>query len=141
MADVLLDTEVVSVLTSTKSHVRPLKEAIEERIIDFDWVLCSVVVAELIPWRRGIGNRRANLLDAMLSRLPSYAMTDSTAHYFASIEWDSAPSASDNDRWIASCAEEHNMLLATCDSDFLRVPHIRERLLYFDKPNILKEQM
>ena len=42
MADVLLDTEVVSVLTSTKSHVRPLKETIEERIIDFDWVLCSV---------------------------------------------------------------------------------------------------
>ena len=77
MADVLLDTEVVSVLTSTKSHVRPLKEAIEEQIIGFDWVLCSVVVAELIPWRRGIGNRRANLLDALLSRLPSYAMTDS----------------------------------------------------------------
>ena len=49
MADVLLDTEVVSVLTSTKSHVRPLKEAIEEKIIDFDWILCSVVVAELIP--------------------------------------------------------------------------------------------
>lgn len=141
MADVLLDTEVVSVLTSTKSHVRPLKEAVEEQIIDFDWILCSVVVAELIPWRRSIGNRRANLLDAMLSRLPSYAITDSTAHYFASIRWDSAPSTSDNDRWIASCAEEHNMFLATCDSDFLRVSHIRERLIYFYKSNILKEQM
>lgn len=70
MADVLLDTEVVSVLTSTKSHVRPLKEAVEEQIIDFDWILCSVVVAELIPWRRSIGNRRANLLDACFHDFP-----------------------------------------------------------------------
>lgn len=88
--------------------------------------------AELLNWAlsRKFGEKRVNALRRFIGDMAYLNITSATAKLFADKMWRRKETLDSNDKWIASLAMQHGLVILTCDSDFLRYDFLRDHLVY-----------
>ncbi len=133
----MVDTSVVSILSTVRDRHRQLREAVVRELQGDMRVICPIVLGELLPWLDELGGRRRKLVRLMLDEMESLPITDRTAEFYAGLNWRSTAREAGNDQWIAARALEDGIYLATADADFLEMPELDGRIIFFAQEKIL----
>lgn len=95
---------------------------------------CPIVEAELLNWalKANFGARRLKGLRQFLGEMSYLNVVSETAKVYASAMWIGTPTLFHNDKWIASLALQHGLVILTCDSDFLRYDFLKPHVIYLN---------
>jgi len=134
---VMVDTSVVSILSTVKDRHKKLRDSVAHELQSDVLVICPIVVGELLPWINELGSRRKKLVRLMLEEMESLPITDRTAEFYSGLDWRSTAREAGNDQWIAARALEDGIYLATADADYLEMPELEGRIIFFAQEKIL----
>ncbi len=120
----LLDTSVL--IPVLRGDAEPLKRALLYQQV----FLCAPVLAELYIGleRRGYPIAQSQRLNALLAQFPVLTCDEFTARHYAEIESYLRRHGTPipiNDIWISAIARQHQLLLATRDTHYERVPELQ----------------
>lgn len=121
IGDVLLDTTVV---VAHLRGVASVSERLEQAQLCY---LSTVALGELHfgLWRSTRREENRRQLDRWLQVMALLAVDASTAHHCGQLKQrllQAGTPIPENDLWIAACASQHGLPLATRDAHFIQVP-------------------
>ena len=132
----LLDTNAVSFYLSENRKYGKLVETIAAIIEGQTLHTCPIVEGEALDGaqQRNFGERRKTILQNFIDGMEYLPVNKGTVSHYTDSVWRTAPTMSQNDRWIASLVMQHKLKLLTLDSDFLRCNFLRDYVIYIN-PN------
>ena len=130
----LLDTNIISFYFSDNLKYRTISEAIFSEIGNRRLHTCPVVEAEVLNWAhvRKFKEEQKATLQQFISDMTYLNVTSATAKLYADPVWLTVETMSNNDKWLASLARQHNLVILTCDSDFIRYDFLAEHVIYLN---------